>query len=58
MGALLGGGAAGAALIDVPFPAADIPKLPAAAGSVAFPDALHQVGGADLIAEPASGAVK
>ena len=54
--ALLAGGAP--QLIAVPFPAADIPKLPAAAGSVAFPDALHKVGGPDLIAEPTSGAVK
>lgn len=58
VGALLGGGAAGAALIAVPFPAADIPKLPAAAGSVAFPDALEKVNTPDLIAEPTSGAVK
>ena len=54
--ALLAGGAP--QLIAVPFPAADIPKLPAAAGNVAFPDALHKVGGPDLIAEPTSGAVK
>jgi len=54
--ALLAGGAP--ELIAVPFPAASIPKLPAAAGSVAFPDALHKVGGPDLIAEPTSGAVK
>lgn len=54
--ALLAGGAP--QLIAVPFPAADIPKLPAAAGSVAFPDALHKVGGPELIAEPTSGAVK
>lgn len=58
VGALLGGGAAGAALIAVPFPAADIPKLPAAAGSVATPDALHKISDAALIAEPTSGAVK
>lgn len=54
--ALLSGGAV--QLIDVPFPAANIPRLPAAAGSVATPDALHAVNGPDLIAEPASGAVK
>ncbi len=54
--ALLAGGAP--QLIAVPFPAADIPKLPAAAGSVAFPNALHQVAGPELIAEPTSGAVK
>ena len=56
VGALLKGGAP--QLIAVPFPAADIPKLPAAAGSVAFPDAIHKVNGPELIAEPASGAVK
>jgi len=56
--ALLGAGAAGLDLIQVPFPAAEIPKLPAVAGSVAFPDALHKVGGAELIAEAQSGAVK
>ena len=54
--ALLAGGAP--QLIAVPFPAADIPKLPAAAGSVAFPDALHKVSGPELIAEPTSGAAK
>ncbi|MFN2507015.1 MAG: ferritin-like domain-containing protein [Acidimicrobiales bacterium] len=54
--ALLAGGAP--QLIAVPFPAADIPKLPAAAGNVATPDALHEVSGPDLIAEPTSGAVK
>ena len=55
--ALLGAGAAGAALVAVPFPAGDIMKLPAAAGRVAFPDALHKVSGPELIAEPTSGAV-
>lgn len=54
--ALLAGGAV--ELIDVPFPAANIPRLPAAAGSVATPDALHKINGADLIAEPTSGAVR
>ena len=54
--ALLAGGAP--QLIDVPFPAADIPKLPAAAGTVATPDALHKINGPELIAEPPSGAVK
>jgi hypothetical protein len=54
--ALLAGGAP--QLIAVPFPAADIPKLPAAAGSVATPDALHKINDAALIAEPTSGAVK
>jgi hypothetical protein len=56
--ALLGAGATGVALIEVPFPAANIPKLPAAAGSVAFPDALHQVAGPELIGEPSSGAIR
>ncbi len=54
--ALLAGGAP--QLVAVPFPAADIPKLPAAAGSVATPDALHKINGPELIAEPTSGAVK
>ncbi len=56
VGALLKGGAP--QLIAVPFPAADIPKRPAAAGTVATPDSLHKVNGSDLIAEPTSGAVK
>ncbi len=56
--ALLGAGAAGLDLIQVPFPAAEIPQLPAAAGSVATPDALHKINGPELIAEPPSGAVK
>ena len=54
--ALLAGGAP--QLIDVPFPAASIPRLPAAAGNVATPDALHKVGGPELIAEPTSGAAR
>jgi hypothetical protein len=56
VGALLAGGAPD--LVLVPFKAEDIPKLPAAAGSVATPDALEKVNGPDLIAEPTSGAVK
>ena len=55
--ALLGAGAAGAALVAVPFPSRDIMKLPASAGSVAFPDSLHRVSGPELIAEPTSGVV-
>ncbi|CAA9242121.1 MAG: hypothetical protein AVDCRST_MAG10-1653 [uncultured Acidimicrobiales bacterium] len=55
--ALLGAGGAGAALVAVPFPAGDIMKLPAVAGSVAFPDALHKVSGPELVAEPPSGAL-
>jgi len=54
--ALLAGGAP--QLIDVPFPAANIPKLPAAAGSVATPNALHMVSGPELIGEPTSGAIR
>lgn len=56
--ALLGAGAAGLDLIQVPFPAAEIPELPAAAGNVATPDALHKISGPELIADPPSGAVK
>jgi hypothetical protein len=56
IGALLQGGTPH--LVAVPFPASSIMALPQAAGSVAFPDALHQVAGADLIAEPTSGAVR
>ncbi len=56
VGALLAGNAL--QLIAVPFPAVDIPLLPKAAGSVAFPAALEQVNGPDLLAEPASGALK
>lgn len=37
--------------------APDMLKLPPATGRLAFPDALHQVGGPDRIAEPTSGAV-
>lgn len=51
--ALLKGGAP--ELIEVPFPASSIPKLPAAAGSVAFPDAFEPT---KMIAPPESGAVK
>ena len=56
VGALLKGGAP--QLVAVPFPASNIKDLPKAAGSVAFPDALHKVNGPELIAEPTSGAVK
>ena len=55
--ALLGAGAAGAAFIAVPFPIGDLLELPAVAGTVAFPDALHKVSGPELGAEPTSGAV-
>ncbi len=56
VGALLSANAT--QLIDVPFPAANIPRLPAAAGSVATPNALHAVSGPELIAEPTSGAIQ
>jgi hypothetical protein len=55
MRALLKGGIP--QLVSVPFPATSIRSLPETAVTAAFPDALHQVGGADLVAEPASGAV-
>jgi hypothetical protein len=44
-------------LIVVPFPQAGIAKLPGTVCSLAFPDALHRVAGADGVAEPSSGAV-
>ncbi|HTJ75738.1 MAG TPA: ferritin-like domain-containing protein, partial [Acidimicrobiales bacterium] len=45
-------------LVNVPFPATDLAKLPGAVGNVGFPDSLEKVNGADLIAEPTSGAVR
>lgn len=54
VGALLAGGAP--ELIKIPL-GADLGKLPAAAGSVAFPDALEMTD-PGLIAEPTTGAVK
>jgi hypothetical protein len=54
VGALLTGGAP--ELIKVPI-GADLAKLPAAAGSVAFPDALEQTDPM-LLAAADSGAVK
>ncbi len=44
-------------LIKIPI-GADLAKLPKAAGSVAFPDALANLNPPDLIADPASGAVE
>ena len=44
-------------LVKVPFPPADLAKLPPIAGTVATPDALHRVSGPELIADPASGAL-
>lgn len=52
VGALLAGGDAGAALIAIPT---DVAKLPAAAGSVAFPAAFEPT---DLASPPQEGAVK
>lgn len=52
VGALLGGGDAGAALIAIPT---DVAKLPAAAGSVAFPQPFEPT---DLASPPEEGAVK
>ena len=54
-GALLAGGTPH--LVKVPFPRADLAKLPPTAGTVATPDALHKVSGPELIADPASGAL-
>lgn len=54
-GALLAGGAP--ELVVVPFPEADLDRLPSAAGTAATPDALHRVSGPELIAEPASEAL-
>jgi hypothetical protein len=54
-GALAQGGAS--QLLRVPLPQTGILALPGVVGSVAFPDALHQVGGTDMIAEPTSGAL-
>lgn len=54
VGALLAGGAP--QLIKIPI-GADLGKLPAAAGSVAFPDALETTDPA-LLADPKTGAVK
>ena len=56
VGALLGAGAP--QLVKVPFPQTGIMALPGPFGSAGFPDPLHQAGGADLVAEPASGAVR
>lgn len=47
----------GAELVQVPFPAAKVSELPAAAGSVAFPVALEPIE-RDNVAEPQTGAVE
>jgi hypothetical protein len=44
-------------LFRIPFRAADLAKLPSTAATVATPDAFHQAGGPESIADPASGAV-
>lgn len=44
-------------LVALPLPVARIRDLPQAAGNAAFPDALHHVGGPELVAEPGSGAL-
>ena len=54
-GALFAGGTP--QLVRIPFPAADLARLPPAAGTVATPDAFHRVSGPELIADPASGAL-
>jgi hypothetical protein len=41
-----------------PFAAADLARLPSSAGRAPFPDALHAVSGPDLVADPASGALR
>jgi hypothetical protein len=53
---LLAGGSS--QLVAVPFPTRDLMRLPSEAGRVATPDALHRVAGPELVAEPASGAVR
>jgi hypothetical protein len=55
VGALLAGGAE--PLVTFGLPSSELAKVPGPAGSVAFPDALHAVGGPELVAEPASGAL-
>lgn len=54
-GALLAGGMP--QLARIPFPPADLAKLPPTTGTVATPDALHRLSGPELIADPASGAL-
>lgn len=54
-GALLAGGTP--QLVKVPFPPADLAKLPPTTGTVATPDALHRMSGPEGIADPASGAL-
>jgi hypothetical protein len=54
-GALVAGGFP--QLVKVPFPPADLAKLPPTAGTAATPDALHRTSGPELIADPGSGAL-
>ncbi|MGH9266030.1 MAG: ferritin-like domain-containing protein [Acidimicrobiales bacterium] len=53
-GALLRAGAPD--LVVVPLPLDRLMDVPRAAGSAAFPEAFHRVGGADRVADPTSGA--
>jgi hypothetical protein len=53
--ALLGAGAE--PLVTFAVPTSDLAKVPGPVGSVAFPDALHTIGGPELVAEPSSGAL-
>jgi hypothetical protein len=55
IGALVKGGTP--QLVAAPFPLARMKDLPHTTGRSPFPDGLHQVGGPELLAEPASGAV-
>lgn len=55
VGSLLAAGAE--PLVTFALPTSELARVPAAVGSVAFPDALHQVSGPELVAEPASGAL-
>ena len=61
VGALLkgaGGAPPAPQLVNVPFPVADIAKLPKGVATVAFPDAFEKINGADGIADPKSGALR
>lgn len=45
-------------LVVVPLPLGRLMDVPRAAGNAAFPEPFHRVGGADRVADPASGAVQ
>lgn len=47
---------AGTHALRIPLPQADLARVPSAAGTVAPADGLHQTGGPDWTADPASGA--